>query len=231
MIPTAYRHDYNYDDGCVINNPGASTAARHSWPATLETAACTRTASAFPATRDPGFKTMAVSNEGDIAAHLDVRHHCRRLAMLAPALVSNKSTCLRDRRIILATTNMSARNLQDGSAPLTLHTCTSNRSLENIKRSISRAEAPYPMRQSRSISPRRSPPSRDLPSVGCLVNTARGPRDRACILSLTCSIDQCGLSSPSRTVQMGDGMRVLPCVSASGRKSGRRKCRQKDLRQ
>jgi hypothetical protein len=42
-----------------------------------------------------------------------------------------------------------------------------------------------PMRQSRSISPKRRPPSRLRPSVGCLVSTTRGPRARACILSKT----------------------------------------------
>jgi hypothetical protein len=34
-------------------------------------------------------------------------------------------------------------------------------------------------------SPLTQPPSRDRPSVGCRVNTARGPRARACALSRT----------------------------------------------
>uniref|UniRef100_A0A0A9HGH7 DNA-directed RNA polymerase III subunit, putative n=1 Tax=Arundo donax TaxID=35708 RepID=A0A0A9HGH7_ARUDO len=45
--------------------------------------------------------------------------------------------------------------------------------------------APYAIKQSRSISPRRRPPSRLRPSVGCLVNNTRGPLARACILSST----------------------------------------------
>ena len=45
--------------------------------------------------------------------------------------------------------------------------------------------APYPIKQSLSISPRRRPPSLALPSVGCLVSTALGPLDLACILSIT----------------------------------------------
>eukprot|EP00959_Pyramimonas_sp_CCMP1952_P223837 4680384-Pyramimonas_sp.AAC.1 len=38
-----------------------------------------------------------------------------------------------------------------------------------MRRSRMRLEAPYAIKQSRSISPRRRPPSRDLPSVGCKV--------------------------------------------------------------
>lgn len=48
-----------------------------------------------------------------------------------------------------------------------------------------RAHSPVPMRQSRSISPSRNPPSRLRPSVGCRVSTTLGPRARACILSST----------------------------------------------
>lgn len=44
-----------------------------------------------------------------------------------------------------------------------------------MRRSRSNCVAPYPIRQSRSISPRRSPPSRERPSVGWRVKTARGP--------------------------------------------------------
>lgn len=50
-------------------------------------------------------------------------------------------------------------------------------------RSVNRFATPCEIRQSRSISPRRRPPSRDRPSVGCLVSTARGPLALACILS------------------------------------------------
>jgi hypothetical protein len=39
---------------------------------------------------------------------------------------------------------------------------------EIISRSISSADVPYPIKQSLSISPSRSPPSRERPSVGCL---------------------------------------------------------------
>jgi len=41
-----------------------------------------------------------------------------------------------------------------------------------------------------TISPRRRPPSLDLPSVGCLVKTARGPLALACILSCTMCLKQ-----------------------------------------
>ena len=52
---------------------------------------------------------------------------------------------------------------------------TSNLSEEIMSRSKSSWVAPYPIRQSLSISPRRKPPSRDRPSVGCRVSVARGP--------------------------------------------------------
>jgi hypothetical protein len=42
---------------------------------------------------------------------------------------------------------------------------------------------PTRSRQSRSISPIRSPPCRARPSVGCLTSWLTGPRDRACTLS------------------------------------------------
>ncbi len=38
--------------------------------------------------------------------------------------------------------------------------------------------APWPMRQSRSISPNRRPPWRERPSVGCRVRICTGPRLR-----------------------------------------------------
>ena len=90
---------------------------------------------------------------------------------------------------------------------------TSNLSEDIMSRSNSSWVAPYPIRQSLSISPSRSPPSRDRPSVGCRVKVARGPLEfnetnqrhfrkqqrsgcidvtdlaRACILSITiCSL-------------------------------------------
>ena len=58
-----------------------------------------------------------------------------------------------------------------------------NKSLDSISRSKRRHEAPYPIRQSLSISPKRRPPSLLLPSRGCLVKVALAPRDLACILS------------------------------------------------
>ena len=39
-------------------------------------------------------------------------------------------------------------------------------------------EAPWAIWQSRSISPKRRPPSRDLPSIGCLFKSCNGPRAR-----------------------------------------------------
>ena len=48
-----------------------------------------------------------------------------------------------------------------------------------MSRSSSSMLTPCPMRQSRSISPSLSPPSRARPSVGWRVSTARGPRDPA----------------------------------------------------
>ena len=61
------------------------------------------------------------------------------------------------------------------SRPHFSQTTTSVPSEDNINLSNNRAEAPYPIKQSRSISPNRNPPSLDRPSVGCLVRTARGP--------------------------------------------------------
>ena len=83
------------------------------------------------------------------------------------------------------------------NSPHFSHTCVSNLSEEIINRSSNNCVAPYPIRlctsvnerhwvvthQSRSISPRRSPPSFDLPSVGCRVKFALGPVGLACILS------------------------------------------------
>mmetsp|Transcript_5911 Transcript_5911/g.15576 ORF Transcript_5911/g.15576 Transcript_5911/m.15576 type:complete len:215 (-) Transcript_5911:1274-1918(-) len=65
------------------------------------------------------------------------------------------------------------------------HTCTLNPSDDVMSRSLSNIDAPYPIKQSRSISPSLSPPSRERPSVGWRVRTCRGPRARACILSMT----------------------------------------------
>ena len=71
------------------------------------------------------------------------------------------------------------------SRPHARHTLAEKASDECMSRSMMRLEAPYATKQSRSISPSRSPPSRERPSVGCRVNTARGPRARACALSNT----------------------------------------------
>lgn len=62
---------------------------------------------------------------------------------------------------------------------------TSNTSEENMSLSSSSMDAPYAIKQSRSISPNLKPPSLDLPSVGYLVSTKRGPLALACILSNT----------------------------------------------
>ena len=45
--------------------------------------------------------------------------------------------------------------------------------------------APWAIWQSRSISPKRRPPSRDRPSIGCRLRIWTGPRARLCILSST----------------------------------------------
>jgi len=70
-------------------------------------------------------------------------------------------------------------NAQNDDCPAvfyhTLQTWAVNWSLEMTSLSMSIAAAPCPIRQSLSISPNRNPPSLDLPSVGCRVNTARGP--------------------------------------------------------
>lgn len=57
----------------------------------------------------------------------------------------------------------------------TLQTSALNTSLDNINRSWTNMAAPYPIKQSRSISPIRRPPSLDRPSVGWRVRFARGP--------------------------------------------------------
>ncbi len=54
-------------------------------------------------------------------------------------------------------------------------------------RTLRKAAEPWEMMQSRSISPKRRPPSRARPSTGCLVRICTGPRPRECILSSTCS--------------------------------------------
>ena len=81
------------------------------------------------------------------------------------------------------------------SSPHFSQTCVSNASDETMSRSSKSCVAPYPIKlivseplpnlahQSRSISPSLSPPSFDLPSVGCLVKLALGPVGLACILS------------------------------------------------
>src|SRR5207249_5766585 len=53
------------------------------------------------------------------------------------------------------------------------------------RRSLITIAAPWPIRQSRSISPNRSPPWRDRPSVGCRVRIWTGPRERTCSLPET----------------------------------------------
>ena len=65
------------------------------------------------------------------------------------------------------------------------HTNMSDRSDSSSRRSLRIMDAPYAMRQSRSISPNRSPPPRALPSVGCFVSICTCPRALACILSAT----------------------------------------------
>jgi hypothetical protein len=49
-----------------------------------------------------------------------------------------------------------------------------------MSRSRMRLDAPYAMRQSRSISPSRSPPSRERPSVGCPAPHTPHTHHRAC---------------------------------------------------
>ena len=46
-------------------------------------------------------------------------------------------------------------------------------------------DAPCEIIQSLSISPNLRPPSRDLPSAGCLVRATIGPIERLCVLSKT----------------------------------------------
>ena len=46
-------------------------------------------------------------------------------------------------------------------------------------------DIPCEIKTSRSISPTRNPPSRDLPSAGCLVKFTIGPIDLLCCLSFT----------------------------------------------
>lgn len=58
-------------------------------------------------------------------------------------------------------------------------------SLDSSSRSISSIDVPCATRQSRSISPTRSPPSRERPCVGWCVSAMRGPFARAKTLSLT----------------------------------------------
>ena len=45
-------------------------------------------------------------------------------------------------------------------------------------RTLRKAAAPCEMMQSRSISPKRRPPSRARPSTGCRVRICTGPRPR-----------------------------------------------------
>ena len=47
---------------------------------------------------------------------------------------------------------------------------------------LRKAAEPCEMMQSRSISPKRRPPSRARPSTGCLVRICTGPRPREWIL-------------------------------------------------
>src|SRR5438309_3079838 len=53
------------------------------------------------------------------------------------------------------------------------------------RRSLITIAAPWPIKQSRSISPNRRPPWRDRPSVGCRVRIWTGPRERTCSLPET----------------------------------------------
>ena len=52
-------------------------------------------------------------------------------------------------------------------------------------RSLITIATPWPIRQSRSISPNRRPPWRERPSVGWRVRIWTGPRERMCILPAT----------------------------------------------
>lgn len=65
------------------------------------------------------------------------------------------------------------------------HTCTRYASELMNSRSRRKLAQPWLMRQSRSISPIRRPPSRPRPSMGCLVRFITGPLLRLWILSST----------------------------------------------
>ena len=64
---------------------------------------------------------------------------------------------------------------------------------------MSKLVAPYPMRQSFSISPSLSPPSLALPSMGCLVRVVTGPLALAWTLSLTMCLSLWQKQGPTNT--------------------------------
>ena len=83
------------------------------------------------------------------------------------------------------------------------------------------------MMQSRSISPKRRPPSRARPSTGCRVRICTGPRPRLWILSSTCGgaaqPNQAHAWSVSRGICTGPGPRlwILSSTCSDGRSTAR----------
>ena len=80
---------------------------------------------------------------------------------------------------------LNSSRLASQKSPQALHTWTRQQSETSKRRSFRKRAAPCEIIQSRSISPKRRPPSLALPSVGCLVRIYVGPLPREWILSAT----------------------------------------------
>ena len=81
--------------------------------------------------------------------------------------------------------NVLLRRLAMQIRPHRLQTCTRYGSETSKSRSRRNCAAPCAIWQSRSISPKRRPPSRALPSIGCRTSICTGPRALEWILSST----------------------------------------------
>ena len=100
--------------------------------------------------------------------------------------VSAVDPCFRTRPPPLPVWNSAVQTYATGViSPQMSQMCTRKASDTSNSRSFKNALAPCEIMQSRSISPKRSPPSRARPSTGCLVSICTGPLARAWILSST----------------------------------------------
>lgn len=99
---------------------------------------------------------------------------------------SVSSPCISTQTLKTRVPWMDEKDASTGLQRENMNTVQQEQAQEQGLRTLRNAAEPWEMMQSRSISPKRRPPSRARPSTGCRVRICTGPRPRECILSSTC---------------------------------------------